>query len=113
MTFKLHGLQHISNLLPIRKPVMNDYVRKPPYVPQELKGRITKNPNMTKPTSAQWLGDMMVKGERIRFSVWENDGQYGKYFSILVSDPDWKDKQKDAQYPKEVKDNSDSDVPFN
>ena len=91
---------------------MTEYQKKPPYVPQELKGRITKNPNMTKPTSAQWLGDMMVKGQRIRFSLWENDGPYGKYFSILVSDPDWKEKQKDAQYPKEVRDNSDSDVPF-
>lgn len=112
MTFKLHGLQHISNLITVRKPPMTEYQRKPAYVPQELKGRITKNPNMTKPTSAQWLGDMMVRGERIRFSVWENDGQYGKYFSILVSDPDWKEKQKDAQYPKEVQSNSDSDIPF-
>lgn len=113
MTFKLHGLQHISNLMPTRKPTMSEqYQSKPKYVPQELKGRITKNPNMTKPTSAQWLGDMMVKGERIRFSVWENDGQYGKYFSILVSDPDWKEKQKDAQYPKEVRDSSGDDIPF-
>jgi hypothetical protein len=112
MTFKLHGLQHISNLITVRKPAMTEYQKKPPYVPPELKGRIIKNQNMTKPTSPQWVGEIMVRGERIRMNIWENEGEFGKYFSILVSDPDWKAKQKDSQYPREVQSNGDSDVPF-
>jgi hypothetical protein len=38
----------------------------------------------------------------VNFGIWKNDGPHGEYFNIKVSDPDWKDKQKDAQYPKEV-----------
>ena len=91
---------------------------KPKYVPQELKGRIVKNRKVDKPTSPQWVGEIMVKGQHIRFSVWENDGQYGKYFSIKVSDPDWQAQQRAAQYPKDVTPGvknypDDSDVPFN
>lgn len=91
--------------------------QKPKYIPQELKGRIVRNQKMDKPTSPQWMGQMKVKGQIIRFSVWENDGEYGKYFSILVSDPDWQQQQKAAQYPKDVTPGvrnypQDSDVPF-
>ena len=91
--------------------------QKPKYVPQELKGRIVKNPKADKPTSPQWVGQMMVKGQLIRFNVWENDGEYGKYFSILVSDPDWQQKEKAASYPRDVTPGvrnypQDSDVPF-
>ena len=76
--------------------------QKPRYVPQELKGRIVKNRKMDKPTSPQWLGEIMFKGQHIKFSVWENDGEYGKYFSIKVNDPDWQANQRAAQYPKDV-----------
>ena len=91
--------------------------QKPRYVPQELKGRIVKNRKMDKPTSPQWIGEIMVKGQHIRFSVWENDGEYGKYFSIKVNDPDWQANQRAAQYPKDVTPGvrnypNDSDVPF-
>ena len=91
--------------------------QKPRYVPQELKGRIVKNRKMDKPTSPQWVGEIMFKGQHIRFSVWENDGEYGKYFSIKVSDPDWQQQQRAAQYPKDVTPGvrnypQDSDVPF-
>ena len=44
--------------------------------------------------------------------LFRSDGEFGKYFSIMVSDPDWKNKQKDAQYPREVQSNGDSDIPF-
>ena len=91
--------------------------QKPRYVPQELKGRIVKNRKMDKPTSPQWLGEIMFKGQHIRFSVWENDGEYGKYFSIKCNDPDWQAQQRAAQYPKDVTPGvrnypQDSDVPF-
>ena len=92
--------------------------QRPKYVPQELKGRITKNRKMDKPTSPQWLGEIMYQNQHIRFSVWENDGEYGKYFSIKVSDPNWQSQQRAAQYPKDITPNvnsnypDDSDVPF-
>jgi hypothetical protein len=87
------------------------------YVPQELRGRITRNRKMDKQTSPQWLGEIMVKGQIIRFSVWENDGEYGPYFSIKVSDPDWKPQQQ-QQYPRDVTPGVrrppryDGDIPF-
>lgn len=84
--------------------------QKPKYVPQELKGRIVKNPEKKMPTSPDLNGTLMYKGEVVRFGVWINEGPYGQYWSIKVSDPNW-NKQ---QYPKEVKSNypDDSDVPF-
>lgn len=84
----------------IERIIMDE--QRPRYVPQELKGRITKNRKMDKPTSPQWMGEIMLRGEHIRFSIWENEGEYGKYFSIKVSDPDWKAQQRAAQYPKDV-----------
>lgn len=99
----------------IERKIMEE--QKPKYVPQELKGRIVSNRKMDKPTSPQWLGEMMFKGQHIKFSVWENDGQYGKYFSIKVNDPNWQANQRAAQYPKDVTPGTsnypdDSDVPF-
>lgn len=100
-----------------KEPSMSEQQFKPKYVPQELKGRIVKNRKMDKPTSPQWVGEIMFKGQHIRFSVWENDGEYGKYFSIKVSDPDWQSQQRAAQYPKDVTPGvknypDDSEVPF-
>ena len=82
-----------------------------------MRGRIVPNKKGDKPTSPQWLGDMNYKGTRIKFSVWEQEGAYGKYFSIKVSDPDWQKNQTAAQYPKDVTPGvknypNDSDVPF-
>ena len=111
------AIRNLPAITTFKEPseMSEDY--KPKYVPQELKGRIVKNRKMDKPTSPQWVGEIMVKGQHIRFSVWENDGQYGKYFSIKVSDPDWQAQQRAAQYPKDVTPGvknypDDSDVPF-
>ena len=82
------------------------------YVPQELKGRIVKNQNKTKDTSPDYNGEIMVKGVHIRFGVWRKEGPYGEFFSISVSDPDWKSKERAAQYPKEVRIRDDNEVPF-
>ena len=82
---------------------------KPKYVPQELKGRITKNLYKKKDTEPDWKGTLMYKGEIINFGVWNNAGPYGEYFSLKISNPDWKkDVTPDVppSYP------SDSEVPF-
>jgi hypothetical protein len=53
----------------------------------------------------------MIRGEVINFGVWNNSGPYGDYFSLKVSDPDWKNQQ----YPKDVTPDvysKDSDLPF-
>jgi uncharacterized protein (DUF736 family) len=94
----------------IERKIMEE--QKPRYVPLELKGRITPNRYKTKETSPDYMGEIMVKGVHIKFGVWEKDGPYGKYFSISVSDPEWKKTQNSGNYPKEVNYNSDSDVPF-
>lgn len=92
--------------------------QKPAYVPYEMKGRIVKNRKADKPTSPQWVGEIMYKGTHIKFSVWEQEGPYGGYFSIKVQDPDWAKQQRAAQYPKDVTPNArpnypeDSEVPF-
>jgi hypothetical protein len=52
---------------------------KPKYVPQELKGRITKNLYKKKDTEPDWKGTLMYKGEIINFGVWNNAGPYGEY----------------------------------
>ena len=77
---------------------MNTYERKP-YVPTEGKGRITKNYKKTpEDKRPELMGEMMHNGEIIRFGVWERESEYGKYFTISINDPNWKDKQ----YPKDV-----------
>ena len=56
----------------------------------------------------------MHNGEIITFGVWKRESDYGEYFSLSINDPNWANKQKDAQYPKDVtpKARMAGDVPF-
>jgi hypothetical protein len=88
--------------------------KKPPFVPLEMKGRMTKNSYKKQgSTEPDWKGTFMYKGETITFGAWENDAGYGVYYNIKLNDPNWNKQQQ--QYPKEVQAKSypkDSDVPF-
>ena len=44
--------------------------QKKKYVPYEMKGRITKNQYKKKDTEPDMNGEMMYKGEIIKFGVW-------------------------------------------
>ena len=91
--------------------------QKKKYVPYEMKGRITRNQYKKKDTEPDLNGEMMYKGEIIKFGVWENESQYGTYYSIKISDPNW-NKQTQQTYPKDVTPDTqpnypkDSDIPF-
>jgi hypothetical protein len=88
--------------------------QKKKYVPYEMKGRITKNQYKKKDTEPDMNGEMMYKGEIIKFGVWENESQYGIYYGIKISDPNW-NKQTQQSYPKDVTPNSnidDGEIPF-
>ena len=91
--------------------------KKAPFVPLEMKGRMTKNTYKKQGSSEpDWKGSFMYKGETITFGAWENDAGYGPYYNIKLNDPNWNKQQQ--QYPKEVTDKpaksypKDSDVPF-
>ena len=91
--------------------VERNFMEKKKYVPYEMKGRIVKNLYKKKDTEPDLNGEMMYKGEVIKFGVWENESQYGTYYSIKVSDPNWNKQQQ--TYPKEVSNKfEDGDVPF-
>ena len=89
---------------------------KPKFVPQEMKGRMTKNIYKKSQNEPDWKGSFMYKGEVINFGAWENDAGYGVYYQMKINDPNWNKQQK--QYPREVTDKPtrnyprDSDVPF-
>lgn len=73
------------------------------YVPLEGKGRIKKNWKKEEgDKKPDFLGEMMHNGEIITFGVWKRESDYGEYFSLSINDPNWANKQKDAQYPKDV-----------
>lgn len=93
----------------IERKIMDE--QKPKYVPYELKGRAIKNSFKKKDTEPDMKGEIMYKGQHIRFGMWLNEGQYGAYYSIKVSDPDWQPKPK-TEYPREVSKKYDSDVPW-
>ena len=85
------------------------------YVPLEGKGRIKKNWKKEEgDKKPDFLGEMMHNGEIITFGVWKRESDYGEYFSLSINDPNWANKQKDAQYPKDVtpKARMAGDVPF-
>lgn len=99
-----HGQpQPFAAFLPkLKEPPKMEY-KKSNYVPQEGKGRIKKNWKKTEgDKKPDFLGEMCHKGEIITFGVWRRESDYGEYFSIGINDPDWANKQKDAQYPKDV-----------
>jgi hypothetical protein len=78
--------------------------KKPPFVPLEMKGRMTKNTYKKQGSSEpDWKGSFMYEGQVITF---------GTYYNIKLNDPNWNKQQQ--QYPKEVKSSypKDSDVPF-
>ena len=110
--FRFNGLQPLGAFLPNLERIKKmEQEKKPSYVPQELKGRITHNKYKKKDTEPDMKGSLCVEGKIVNFGVWRNEGQYGEYFSIKVSDPNW-NKQ---QYPKDVTPSGypkDSDVPF-
>ena len=87
--------------------------QKKKYVPYEMKGRIVKNQYKKKDTEPDLNGEMMYKGEIIKFGVWENESQYGTYYSIKISDPNW-NKQTQQSYPKDVTPHAsdDGEIPF-
>ena len=124
------GSQHISNILgskdipslqlwlkkvgasmpdisTVERKIMES--QKAKYVPKELKGRITKNLYKKKDTEPDWKGNLMYKGEIINFGAWLNTGPYGEYFSLQISNPDWK-KDVTPDVPSHY--SKDSDVPF-
>ena len=130
----LSGLQHISKSLDAKDTTSiqrwlktvgasmpdttierkNMDQQKKKYVPYEMKGRITKNQYKKKDTEPDMNGEMMYKGEIIKFGVWENESQYGIYYGIKISDPNW-NKQTQQSYPKDVTPNSnidDGEIPF-
>ena len=85
------------------------------YMPEEGKGRIKKNWKKEEgDKKPDLIGELMHKGEVITFGIWRREGPYGEFFSLKVNDPDWKNKQKDAQYPKDVTPRARmaGDVPF-
>ena len=100
----------------VERRIMEEQKKK--YVPYEMKGRIVKNQYKKKETEPDLNGEMMYKGEIIKFGVWENESQYGTYYSIKISDPNW-NKQTKQTYPKDVTPDvqqnypKDSDIPFN
>ena len=99
--WRSHEMQPIGAFLPkIKEPKMSD--ERPmtsSYVPIEGKGRIKKNYKKEEGDKRpDMMGEMMYKGEIIKFGVWERESQYGKYYTISVNDPNWKDKQ----YPKDI-----------
>jgi len=101
--FRHNAPQSIGAFLPkIKEPAMSEAREYTKFIPQELKGRITHNKYKQKDTDPDLKGTLCVKGQIVNFGIWKNDGPHGEYFNIKVSDPDWKDKQKDAQYPKEI-----------
>lgn len=78
---------------------MTTFEQKPKYQPVEGKGRLKRNfKKEDGDKRPHLLGEMMYKGEVITFGVWERESDYGKYYTISINDPNWKDKQ----YPKEV-----------
>ena len=98
--WRSHEMQPIGAYLPkIKEPVMSEKQQYTPYQPQEGQGKIKRNHKKEEgDKKPHWMGTIMHKGEIIEFGVWENDGQYGKYFTVRVNDPNWKDKQ----YPKDI-----------
>ncbi len=95
-----HDIQPIGAFLPKFEEPKMEYQK---YVPLEGKGKIKKNYKKQEgDKKPHWEGTMMHKGEIIEFGVWENEGQYGKWFTINVKDPNYKEKVKDAQYPKDI-----------
>ena len=88
--------------------------KKAPFVPLEMKGRMTKNSYKKQgSTEPDWKGTFMYQGQVITFGAWENDAGFGTYYNIKLNDPNWNKQQQ--QYPKEVQSKSypkDSDVPF-
>ena len=99
----------------VERRIMEEQKKK--YVPYEMKGRIVKNQYKKKDTEPDLNGEMMYKGEIIKFGVWQNESQYGTYYSIKISDPNW-NKQTQQNYPKDVTPGvpdaypKDSDIPF-
>jgi hypothetical protein len=121
------GLQHISSIfvnkdIPslqqwLKKMERNTHVmytddkpKKAPFVPLEMKGRMTKNAFKKNDKEPDWKGTFMFRGEVITFGAWQNDAGHGPYFNLKINDPDW-NKQK-QQYPREVRHVDAGDVPF-
>jgi hypothetical protein len=121
------GLQHISSIfvnkdIPslqqwLKKMERNTHVmytddkpKKAPFVPLEMKGRMTKNAFKKNDKEPDWKGTFMFRGEVITFGAWQNDAGHGPYFNLKINDPNWNKQQQ--QYPREVRHVDAGDVPF-
>ena len=62
--------------------------KKPPFVPLEMKGRMTKNTYKKQGSSEpDWKGTFMYEGQIITFGAWENDAGFGPYYNIKLKAP--------------------------
>lgn len=78
------------------------------HIPTEGKGIFAPNTRKTNPNAPDWKGQIMVNGEIVKFSGWIKRSSYGEFLSLSVDKP----MVEPQQYPKEVNNTWDGDVPF-
>ena len=62
------------------------------------------------PQHPDYFGEMQYKGQKLKFALWQKMTRTNKgYFILKIDDDSWKNKQ---EYPREVGQRADEDVPF-
>ena len=90
--------------------MLNPKESKMAHEPSEGKGIFTPITNKKTPNSPDWKGQLMHKGEIVKFAGWIKKSAYGEFLSLAV---DNYVPPAPQEYPREVKSKSnDDEVPF-
>lgn len=76
------------------------------HIPQEGRGVLFQNLEKKTETHPDYKGQIMINGEIVKVAAWKKVHARGHLFSLSVQ------KKPEEPYPREVRSNDDSDVPF-
>jgi len=82
------------------------------HIPKEGRGVLFQNLEKKTETHPDYKGQVMVEGKIIRLSAWKKVHANGHLFSLSVMKTPQEMERETIEYPREVKRNDDSDVPF-
>jgi hypothetical protein len=82
------------------------------HIPKEGRGVLFQNLEKKTETHPDYKGQVMVEGKIIRLSAWKKTHPNGHLFSLSVMKTPQEMEREAISYPREVKRNDDSDVPF-
>ncbi|CAB4147651.1 hypothetical protein UFOVP513_44 [uncultured Caudovirales phage] len=75
-------------------------------IPEEGKGVLFSNDKKGNEKAPDFKGEVMANGKLIKLSAWKRTSAYGELISLAVN------PMATQQYPREVKQQDDQDVPF-